>query len=357
MHLRSIRLLNYKNHEDISVEFIDGLNGLVGANGVGKTNLLESIYYGLTGIAYFHRSDKFNIRQGEEQALIHIEMSDDTEVKIGLSRSGKKVIRLNGVSQDRLADYIGTFPAVMIAPGDISLIIGTSEERRRFIDRTLSQTDKEYLEALTKYNRLLDRRNKQLKTFYDQRYWDEDLIDVMDTQIAPVADQIHDKRKKFISSFLKSFRKYYSLIEGGNENVDLKYQSDLTGEQARQVLLSNRDADRYAQRTTQGVHKDDLEFLLDENPLKKFGSQGQIKTFLISLNLAAFDHLKKHSNVIPFLLLDDIFEKIDSTRAQKLMETIHKKPFGQVFVTDTDLDRLQSSTEVFDDNRTFMTVK
>lgn len=362
MNLKQITLINYKNHEELSVAADAVLTGITGPNGIGKTNLLEGIYYGLTGLPYFHRSDKYNIRKGETTGAIRLQLEDDgesTEVRITLNTDRKKTIHVNGVPLERITDYIGTYPAVMIAPGDIELINGASDERRRFLDRGISLCNRHYLQTVTKYNRLLDQRNKQLKMFYEQRYFDDDLLHVMDMQIAPLGDEIFEVRKKFLKQFIPRFKAHYAELEGGGETVDILYESHLgtKGITTSDLLKDHREADRYQQRTTMGVHKDELAFLLEANPLKKYGSQGQIKTFLIALNLAAFDMILRLSGKTPFLLLDDIFEKIDARRAGKLMEVIHQPKFGQIFVTDTEKDRLEKATSSFEKSRQFIALE
>ncbi len=356
MNLIKITLVNFKNHEELSVHSDYRMNGFVGPNGIGKTNLLEAIYYGLTGLPYFHRSDRFNVKKGAEKGAIRLTLRDndeETTIAIKIQPGGKKEISVNGNVLDRIMDHIGNFPAVMIAPGDIELITGGSEERRRFLDRSISLGNKDYLKVITRYNRLLDSRNKQLKQFFEQRYFDEDLLHVIDMQLAPLSDEIFESRKKYLKKFIPLFKKYYEKIEGGSEPVEIYYESELTSRKmsSSDLLKSNREADRFQQRTTSGIHKDDLIFTLDDNPLKRYGSQGQIKTFLIALNLATFDMIQQQTGHKPFLLLDDIFEKIDHGRAERLLSTIHTNKFGQVFVTDTDKSRVDKATTSYLEDR------
>lgn len=343
MYLQKIKLSNFKNYELQSVEFSTKVNCIVGLNGMGKTNLLDSIYYICMCKSHFGITDSFVKRH--ESKFIRIE----GQFKKGKKRfktvakiipKEKKEFELNGVVYDKLADHIGTFPVVMITPFDLELVLEGSEIRRKFLDNTLSQIDGEYLNALIQYNRILRQRNATLKKFGESGRVDEGLLDIFDDQLVAPAQLIHEKRTHFSELFIPVFQEYYKIISSDQEQVSYTYRSQLKEQNFKELLKGNRQKDVILQRSTIGVHKDDLQFKIENFPLKKFASQGQTKSFILALKLAQYDLLKKEKNCPPLLLLDDIFDKLDAKRVEHLLKLLFEKDFGQIFFTDTHEDRL-----------------
>jgi DNA replication and repair protein RecF len=346
LSLHSIHFEQFKNYEKVLVSFCSQVNCFVGKNGAGKTNLLDAIYYLSFTKSFFNSNDQQHIRQnGENFFFIEGEFdrnSLEETVRIAVQRGEKKSVKLNNNEHKKIADHIGLYPLVMITPNDIMLIHEGSEERRKFIDGFIAQLDKVYLNDLMLYNRVLEQRNKQLKLFAEQQYTDMTLLQAYNEQLIRYGTAIHLKRKDFMEQFVPVFRAFYKEISGGNEEVGLQYESDLNRLPFTELLQESERNDLGAQRTTKGIHKDELLFTLNDQPLKKFGSQGQQKSFIISLKLAQYDYLKTRTESKPLLLLDDIFEKLDEQRLNKLLEMIAHSSFGQIFITDTHLERLRT---------------
>ena len=359
MLLNSIKLTNFKNYEELSLQFCDGINCFVGKNGMGKTNLLDAIYlscmtknyFGLTDRQLvFHENDFFRIEA-------NFEKTSSQKVVAKFQKGKKKEMALNGKTYEKFSEHIGRFPIVMISPDDIKVILEGSEIRRKFIDNVLSQQDPLYLKNLMDYNRVLKQRNAALKSMKDRGGPDEELLLTYDKQLLGPAALIHERRKAFLSDFIPVLKAMYLMISGGNENVNCVYKSSLLEQPLGQALIESRMKDFYLQYTSRGVHKDDLVFEFDDRPLKKFASQGQRKTFLLALKLAQFEFLRRKKEVTPILLLDDIFDKLDKLRVNKLVELLTQESFGQVFITDTDESRLTSLVEQTDLNFLRFTIK
>jgi len=309
---------------------------------VGKTNILDAIYYLSFTKSWLNPLDTQNIRYEQEFFLIKGKYrSDEEEMEIscGLKRGKKKSFKRNGKEYSKLADHIGLIPLVTISPYDSNLILGGSEERRKFIDGVISQFDKEYLQALIKYNRVLSQRNQLLKQFAEKRTFEKDSLEVWNMQLIEYGTFIYDKRAKFLQELMPIFQKYYTFISEEKETVQLEYRSQLVDDYAS-LIEQNTDKDRALQYTSTGIHKDDLIFKLKKHPLKKNASQGQQKTYLIALKLAQFDYIKEISKSKPILLLDDIFDKLDSSRVEQIIKLVADKHFGQIFITDTNQERL-----------------
>lgn len=343
MHLRKISLLNFKNYHEIDLDFEKGVNCFVGNNGAGKTNLLDAIHYLALCKSYFNPVDSQQIRYEQDLFVIQgsFEKNDKTDVVYcGLKRNQKKQFKLNKKEYPRLADHIGAYPLVMISPYDISLILDGSEERRKFIDNVLSQTDNHYLDLLITYNKVLANRNGLLKNFSDTGTFDADLIGIYNQQLAEVGSPIFLKRKEFLARFTSLFNEHYGFISGNVESVQLNYVSPVLSQTFETGFAQTLKRDLALERTNFGIHKDDLEFTISGHPLKKFGSQGQQKSFLIALKLAQYSYLYEQKSIKPLLLLDDIFDKLDDLRIRKLMEMVVKDHFGQIFITDTNKERV-----------------
>ncbi len=345
MWLRNLSVFNFKNYDQASLEFLPEVNVMAGNNGSGKTNLLDAIHYLSLCKSYFNPIDSQQIKLGSDWFMVQgtFEKSDlDHQVACSLKRNQKKVFKKDKKEYNRLADHIGQFPLVMISPSDSSIVMDGSEERRKFMDTVLSQTDPFYLTQLIAYNRTLLQRNTVLKNVGKSGSLDRELMEVMDAQLAEHGRQIYEKRKHFLSSFVQEFARHYSFITDGAEAVSLTYESPLHQQDFLSLLGANYDRDRVLERTTVGIHKDDLIFTIHEQfPLKKFGSQGQQKSFIIALKLAQYTYFKDVKGYKPLLLLDDIFDKLDEVRVRKLMEMVSNDEFGQLFITDTDMARIQ----------------
>lgn len=343
MIIKHISVLNYKNLAEVEIDLSPKLNCFLGENGMGKTNILDAIYYLSFCKSANNSVDSQNIRHDEDyfviQGLYDTPDKSTEEVYCGLKRRKKKVFKRNKKEYTRLSDHIGLIPLVMVSPDDSLLIQGGSDERRRFMDVVISQYDKEYLNALIQYNKAMTQRNSLLKS---DTPTDPQLYDVLEEMMAEYGLQVFNKRKEFISQFIPMFQEYYSIISQDKESVSLEYKSDLFDGGLLDILKQNRHKDLIMGYSLKGIHKDDLIMSLGEFPIKKEGSQGQNKTYLVALKLAQFSFLRKVSNKIPLLLLDDIFDKLDALRVEKIMHLVASPEFGQIFITDTNRSHLES---------------
>ncbi|MFA6275691.1 MAG: DNA replication and repair protein RecF [Pedobacter sp.] len=345
MWLKNITLLNFKNYSSAELRFSKTVNAFVGNNGAGKTNLLDAIHYLCLCKSYFNPIDSQQIKTNEDIFLIQgdFERKEKNEkITCGLKRNQKKQFKRNKKEYDKLANHIGLFPLVMISPYDVNLIMDGSEERRRFIDNVISQTDANYLDELITYNKHLLNRNALLKQVAVTRKLDVTLLQILDEQLILSGNKIFEKRKQFLADFIPLFNKHYTYISDHAEEVSLNYQSQLNEQSFEELLAQSIEKDRILERTTTGIHKDELLFTIGDMPLKKFGSQGQQKSFLIALKLAQYSYLQKFKGFKPLLLLDDIFDKLDDLRVRKLMEMVSHHDFGQLFITDTGKERVVS---------------
>lgn len=349
MWLQKLSLLNFKNYAEAELEFSATVNAFTGNNGAGKTNLLDAIHYLSLCKSCFNPIDSQSIKAGTEFFMVQgvFEKDERREViSVGLKRNQKKQFKRNKKEYIRLADHIGLFPLVMITPNDISIIIEGSEERRKFIDNVISQTDPYYLDELILYNRNLLARNTLLKQIAETGKYDPALLEIYDDQLVLSGTRIFQKRQAFLQVFTEIFNRHYQFLTDSAEQVELVYDSPLIGNDFQELLKRSVERDRTLQRSTVGIHKDDLIFTIHGMPLKKFGSQGQQKSFLIALKLAQYSYLYQQKGFKPLLLLDDIFDKLDDNRTRKLMQMVSEKDFGQIFITDTSRHRIQS---IFDE--------
>jgi DNA replication and repair protein RecF len=354
MYLENLSLLNFKNYQEVEMTFSEQINCLVGENGTGKTNLLDAIHYLCLTKSAFNSVDSQNIKHGEDFFMLKGILKKDNkkfQINCSLKTGQKKNFQVNKVSYKKISEHIGRFPVVMIAPDDTELIKEGSENRRKFFDGILSQLDQFYLNELIKYNNILKQRNSLLKQFNERNYFDKDIIESYDLQIFQSGSKIFVKRKLFLEKFIPVFDSHYKNISNSKEAVSLEYSSDLLEENFEEKYKKNIKKDILLQRTTKGIHKDDFIFKIGEHPLKKFGSQGQIKSFLIALKLAQFDCLKEEKEVPPLLLLDDIFDKLDELRIKKLIEMVARKSFGQIFLTDARPERTISIINTIDTDK------
>ena len=342
MILKQISILNYKNLEQVELEFSPKMNCFIGQNGMGKTNLLDAVYYLSFCKSATNPIDSQNMMHDKDffviQGVYESESGDREEVYCGMKRRQKKVFKRNKKEYSRLSDHIGFIPLVMVSPADTELIAGGSEERRRFMDVVISQYDREYLEALIRYNKALQQRNTLLKAEAEP---DEELLAVWEEMMAMTGEVVYRKRCEFIDEFIPTFQTFYSHISQDKEAVNLSYESHAKHGSLLDQLKESRVRDRIMGYSLKGVHKDDLTMQLGEYPIKREGSQGQNKTYLIALKLAQFDFLRRTgSNTVPLLLLDDIFDKLDASRVEQIVKLVSGDRFGQIFITDTNRDHL-----------------
>ena len=344
MHLQKITLVNFKNFESQTFDFKEKINCFVGNNGVGKTNVLDAIYYLSFAKSYFNPVATQNIRHSEEFFMIEGEYKINEKIDTvvcSLKRGNKKVVKRNGKAYDKFSEHIGYLPLVIISPADRDLITDGSDTRRKFIDSVISQADNQYLQTVIKYNKVLAQRNSLLKYFALNRIFDAINLKVYDEQLNTYGSVIYEKRKAFLNEFIPIFKKRYKAISNSLESVDLVYKTQLNNVDFLELFEQNIERDRVLQYTSVGVHKDDLTFEIDGYPIKKFGSQGQQKSYLIALKLAQFDFIKAQSKVKPILLLDDIFDKLDDLRVAQIINLVNKDEFGQLFISDTHKERTE----------------
>lgn len=342
--LHSISLTRFKNYKTDSFVFNKRIVGICGNNGIGKTNLLDAIHYLCFTKSYFTRLDQVNVNHGQQGFRIEgeIELNKKAEKSICILReTGKKEFSVNEAAYEKFAEHIGRYPCVIIAPDDIQIITDGSEERRRFLDALLSQLDADYLQHLIIYNRVLLQRNSLLKNFAETGTTNFSLLEVLDEQLLKPGKYVFEKRKQFLLSFLPAVNKLYADISKKAEDVSLFFQSELLQCSFLELLRLSRQKDLAAQRTTAGIHRDDLVFTLDKQPFKNIASQGQRKSLLFALKLAEMDALKENKGFAPLLLLDDVFEKLDEERISNLLQRVCVENNGQVFITDTNEKRLR----------------
>jgi DNA replication and repair protein RecF len=345
MFLKKISLFNYKNFSEASFEFDSKINCFVGKNGIGKTNVLDAIYHLAYGKSYFNPLAVQNIKHNEEFFVIEgeFEKAERNEQIVSSFKKGqKKILKRNGKPYEKFSDHIGFIPLVIISPADNDLIIEGSETRRKFIDSVISQLDSSYLQELIQYQKIISQRNALLKYFALNHVFETDTLSIYNEQLNDLGQNIFEKRKQFIDDFLPIFNKHHQAISCSEEKVQLVYESHLFEGTTLQLLEQNLTKDRALQYTSVGIHKDDLAFQIDGFPIKKFGSQGQQKSFLIALKLAQFEFVKKQSGEKPILLFDDIFDKLDETRVSKIVAMVNQEEFGQLFISDTHPERTES---------------
>ena len=346
MRLTHLKIANFKTYAEAEAAFSPGINCIVGSNGVGKTNLLDALYYLSFCKSCFNPFDAQNILRGETFFALHgqYEEGDDRPtVSCVYKQGGLKQVAYNKKNCAAFAEHIGRIPLVMVSPADHVLIQGGSEVRRKFVDGVIAQTDHAYLHQLLQYQKALEQRNALLKRFYDDRYFDDDAIAIWDEQLARLGQPVHAARRVFVGELQPLFQRYFSEIaQLPDEQPAMQYVSQLNDGNMGDLLLEARRRDAMMQHTTVGVHKDDLDLTIEGFPAKKFGSQGQQKTFLLALKLAQYEYIKSHCGRNPILLLDDIFDKLDMLRVRQLIELVGSPSrFGQVFLTDTQAGRVE----------------
>lgn len=345
MQLQTLTLLNYKNFESQSFDLDPKINCFVGNNGVGKTNVLDAIYHLSFGKSYFNPITSQNVRHGSEFFVLegnYLRKDKEEKVVVSAKKGQKKIIKRNGKIYDKFSDHIGFLPLVIISPADRDLIIEGSDTRRKFMDGVISQGDPDYLRTLLSYNQILSQRNSLLKYFAANRTFNQDNLEVYNEQLDALGSVIFEKRTAFVETFSPIFLERHRSISEGKESVSLTYRSQLSEAPLLELLTQSLQKDQFNQYTNVGTHKDDLLFEIDGHPIKKFGSQGQQKSYLIALKLAQFDFIKAQSKVNPILLLDDIFDKLDSHRVEQIITLVDDQQFGQLFISDTHGERTEA---------------
>jgi DNA replication and repair protein RecF len=339
MILEKLSLINYKNIRIANLELSPKINCLIGQNGVGKTNVLDAIYF----LSFCHSAsnpiDSQVITHDEGFFMIEGEYQDNLCISCGMKRGTKKHFKRNKKEYKRLSEHIGLIPLICVSPDDVSIISGGSEERRRFLDIIISQYDNAYIDYLNRYNKALQQRNallKQISEAPEQANVDMSLMEVWEEEMASNGEEIYLRRKDFVERFIPVFNNIYKEISGEHEEVSLRYQSHCQRGPLLEVIQRDRNKDLIMGYSLHGIHKDDLEMLIGGFPMKREASQGQTKTYVISLKLAQFDFLKEN----PLLLLDDVFDKLDSHRVENIIKIVSGKNFGQIFITDTNREHL-----------------
>jgi DNA replication and repair protein RecF len=344
MHLKTLALTNFKNYELNELEFSPKINCFVGNNGVGKTNILDAIHYLSLTKSFFNSIDSISIRNGEDYFIIQGSFEragEEDQIYCAFQKQRQKLLKRNGKEYQKLSDHIGRYPVVMISPADSALITEGSEDRRKFLNKIISQYNAEYLDSVLRYNKALQQRNRLLKDFKSLAGFDSDVLSIWDAQLVKYGNIIFRERNMLVNELIPVFQEYYSLISSGKELVKLKYRSHLSDGNISEALQNSLSKDRFLEYTTVGIHKDDLVLEMNDFSVKSLGSQGQQKSYLVALKLAKFDYIKRKAGFSPVLLLDDIFDKFDAERVEQIIRLVGNDRFGQIFITDTHQNRLQ----------------
>ncbi|MGM9803729.1 MAG: DNA replication/repair protein RecF [Muribaculaceae bacterium] len=341
MYLESIAIVNFKNLTESNLQFSPNINCFIGNNGMGKTNVLDAIYYLSFVKSCSNVGDQLVLNHQADYMMLRGAYSrngEKVEVTMAYQKGRRKTLKRDGKEYKRFSQHIGLLPLVMVSPMDWDLIRGSGEERRRLMDQIISQSNQEYLSHLIRYNKAIENRNSLIK----QGYTDPLLYETVEHQLIESGTMLHNTRQQWIERFSPIFMRYYSAIAGGAETVHLELNSHLNQCSMAQVLNENRQRDMVVGYTTHGVHRDDINLLLDMHPMRKVGSQGQCKTYTIALRLAQYDFLKEQSTALPILLLDDIFDKLDAERVERIVKVVSDNQFGQIFITDTNRSHLDN---------------
>lgn len=354
--LEKITVADFRNIRLQELEFSPNLNCISGNNGEGKTNLLDAIYYLSMTKSAFSATDRYNFRYGTSSFSICgtylMPNSLESRFSIQVDLTGEKKVRRDDKPYGKVSSHIGVLPVVMVSPEDISLISESGEERRRFVNSVLSQMDREYLVSLQQYNRLLQQRNRMLKDLQADR----DLLSVFDSRLQAYAEPVHEARKKFTDDIRPVISEYYRMLSGGSEQVDVRYRSDLEKGALADLLASSYEKDRILKYTSAGIQRDDFEFSMNGWPIRKCGSQGQQKSFLVSLKFAQYEIMKRCCGFAPLLLLDDVFDKLDMNRISNLLSMVSGSDFGQIFITDSNKVRMAGIVDRITEDRAYFEV-
>ena len=345
MIITNLKIQNFKNHQEQEFGFSKQINCFVGNNGVGKTNILDALHYLSMAKSFLGNKDLNNIKTDQDFFTIEATVDDGEKeniIKVQQPKDAKKIIKKNDKPYDRIADHIGFLPSVIISPYDLNLISDSGESRRKFLDAMISQTDSEYLFNLIQYQKTVQQRNALLKDFAKNRYFDADSLEIYNEPLIKFGTRIFKKRKEFVDSIVPLIQNYYEIISKGKEKITVIYESDLQDNTFGPLLQQNLEKDRILTYTSKGIHKDDLLFEMNGISMKRTASQGQQKSFLISLKLSQMNRIKELTGKTPILLLDDIFDKLDDSRVSQLIELVNQELFGQIFITDTSRERTEN---------------
>jgi len=338
--LEKIVISDFRNIQLQEIEFSPNINCISGNNGEGKTNLLDAVYYLSMTKSAFASSDRYVLRHGAEEFGIsgtyRMENGTGSRFSLKMTSKGEKKVRRDDKPYPKISSHIGTLPVVIVSPADVSMVSESGEERRRFVNAVLSQMSQEYMSAMQQYNRLLQQRNRMLKDMAPDR----SLLEVIDMKMASLAVPVHQARKKFVEDLNPIVSEYYRALSGGSEQVDISYDTKLDSTPLDELLALSYEKDRILKHTTEGVHRDDFLFTMNGHPIRRYGSQGQQKSFLVSLKFAQYEIMKKNYGFAPTLLLDDVFDKLDMTRISNLLQMVASNDFGQIFITDSNKVRM-----------------
>ena len=351
--LEKIVISDFRNIELQELEFSPNVNCISGNNGEGKTNLLDAVHYLSMTKSAFATSDKYNFRHGTEEFSLAgsylMENGTRSRFTMKMSAKGEKKVRRDDKPYQKVSEHIGVLPVVMVSPADVSMVSESGEERRRFVNAVLSQMDREYMSAMQQYNRLLLQRNKMLK----EMHVDKMLLEVIDMRMTALAEPIYNARKIFVEELRPIVAEYYKALSGDNEQVDIEYETDLSETPLDQLLAQSFEKDRILKHTTCGIHRDDFAFKMNGHPIRRFGSQGQQKSFLVSLKFAQYEIMKRSYGFAPILLLDDVFDKLDMGRISNLLQMVASNDFGQIFITDSNKVRMAGIVDGLTQDRAY----
>ena len=338
--LEKIVISDFRNIELQELEFSPNVNCISGNNGEGKTNLLDAIYYLSMTKSAFASSDRYALRHGTEELALSgtylMENGTKSRFAVKMTSKGEKKVVRDDKQYQKISEHIGLLPVVMVSPADVSLVSESGEERRRFVNAVLSQMSREYMSALQQYNRLLLQRNKILKEMNPDR----SLLEVIDMRMAAYAEPIYKARKEFVESLRPVVADFYKAVSGDSEQVDIMYDTELEGNSLEQLLAQSFERDKVLKHTTSGIHRDDFVFTMNGHPIRRYGSQGQQKSFLVSVKFAQYEIMKRSYGFAPILLLDDVFDKLDMGRISNLLQMVASNDFGQIFITDSNKVRM-----------------
>ena len=351
--LEKIVISDYRNIQLQELEFSPNINCISGNNGEGKTNLLDAIYYMSMTKSAFVASDRFNMRHGADEFSLagtyRMENGLSSRFALKMTSKGEKKVKRDDKPYQKISEHVGVLPVVMVSPADVSMVSESGEERRRFVNSVLSQMDREYMSAMQQYNRLLLQRNTMLKDSEPDR----SLLEIIDMRMSILAEPIYQARKRFVEQLKPIVSEYYKTLSGDSEQVDIEYESELSKAGLDQLLAASFDRDRIMKHTTTGIHRDDFAFTMNGHPIRRFGSQGQQKSFLVSLKFAQYEIMKKNYGYAPILLLDDVFDKLDIGRISNLLQMVASNDFGQIFITDSNKVRMAGIVDELTQDRAY----
>ena len=351
--LEKIVIADYRNIQLQEIDFSPNINCISGNNGEGKTHLLDAIYYLSMTKSAFASSDKFNFRHGTEEFSLagtyRMPNGLSSRFALKMTSKGEKKVKRDDKAYQKVSEHVGVLPVVMVSPADVSMVSESGDERRRFVNAVLSQMDREYMSAMQQYNRLLLQRNKMLK----EQIVDRTLLEVIDMRMSALAEPIYKARKQFVEDLKPIVAEYYKALSGDSEQVDIEYESELSGASLESILAASFEKDRIMKHTTSGIHRDDFAFTMNGHPIRRFGSQGQQKSFLVSLKFAQYEIMKRNYGYAPMLLLDDVFDKLDMGRISNLLQMVASNDFGQIFITDSNKVRMAGIVDGLTKDRTY----